>query len=232
MKEENYVVATIKPWNKRVFNEKISKYPGKWHLIAKSSDLKFSFINEIRPKYIFFPHWSELVPESIINITECVCFHATDLPFGRGGSPIQNLISRGYKETIISALRMTKQIDAGPIYMKRHLSLEGLAEDIFARASNVISEMIFEIIRNEPAPKKQLGNPTFFKRRTPDQSEVLEEIDSLDKLYDHVRMLDADGYPRAFMNYGQFRLEFSKPSFQNDIIETSVRISINNKKDD
>ncbi len=46
----------------------------------------------------------------------CVVFHMTDLPFGRGGSPLQNLISRGIYKTKISAIKVVKEIDAGPIY--------------------------------------------------------------------------------------------------------------------
>ena len=41
----------------------------------------------------------------------------TDLPFGRGGSPLQNLIVRGYKETMLSAIKCVGEVDAGPIYI-------------------------------------------------------------------------------------------------------------------
>ena len=58
----------------------------------------------------------------------------TDLPFGRGGSPLQNLITRGISKTKISALRCNEEIDAGPIYLKRPLSLHGSAEEIYQLA--------------------------------------------------------------------------------------------------
>ena len=47
----------------------------------------------------------------------------TDVPFGRGGSPLQNLISRGIYETKISAFRCVAEMDAGPVYPKRPFSL-------------------------------------------------------------------------------------------------------------
>jgi len=37
----------------------------------------------------------------------------TDLSYGRGGSPLQNLIVRGYKDTMISALWIEKELDSG-----------------------------------------------------------------------------------------------------------------------
>lgn len=42
----------------------------------------------------------------------------TNLPYGRGGSPVQNLILNGHKKTIISALNVTKDLDAGDVYLK------------------------------------------------------------------------------------------------------------------
>ena len=76
-------------------------------------------VRSLKPRYVFFPHWSWKVPDDILGATECVCFHMTDVPFGRGGSPLQNLIVRGHTETRVSALRMVSEPDAGPVYMKR-----------------------------------------------------------------------------------------------------------------
>ena len=69
----------------------------------------------------------------------------TDLPYGRGGSPLQNLIVRGHSETKISALKVEKKLDTGDIYLKKNLSLEGSAQKIFQRANTSIIDMIKEI---------------------------------------------------------------------------------------
>lgn len=66
-----------------------------------------------------------MVPEAVLIAAECVCFHMTDVPYGRGGSPLQNLIVRKHKKTKLTALKMTEEIDAGPVYCKRELSLDG-----------------------------------------------------------------------------------------------------------
>ena len=96
---------------------------------------------------------------------ECVAFHMTDLPFGRGGSPLQNLILRGFKETVITAFRVTDEWDAGPIYLKRPLSLEGTAQEIFDRASRIIyNDMIPFILMNDIVPAPQTGEVVVFHR--------------------------------------------------------------------
>ena len=233
MENKNYIVATIKNWNIKVYDEVILHYPGNWHLITDPKDLTVENIKSLNPKYIFFPHWSHLVPTEILDVTTCICFHETDLPYGRGGSPLQNLISRGHKNTVISALKMSEEIDAGPIYLKKILSLEGLGEEIYIRASRIIAEMIKTIITENPNPKKQVGKPTVFNRRTPSQSEVPTEINTLASLFDHIRMMDAKSYPKAFIESDGFKYEISRPSLKTEELLADVRITkIVNKNND
>jgi len=232
MNKQVYVVATLKPWNKMVYSEVISKYPGKWYLITKSKDLTVSKIRALNPKYIFFPHWNHIVPEEILDLSHCICFHETDLPYGRGGSPLQNLIVRGHKNTVVTAFKMIKELDAGPVYIKRPLSLDGLAEEIFIRAAYIIAEMIKSIITENLEPVEQLGEPAVFHRRKPSQSKIPVETNDLLKLFDHIRMLDATGYPNAYFNLGIFRCEISKPALKTGEIYANIRITKRNEETD
>jgi len=232
MAKQVYVVATVKPWNKMVFNEVISRYPGEWYLISKQKDLTASKIRTLNPKYIFFPHWHYIVSKEILDLSHCICFHETDLPYGRGGSPIQNLIARGHKKTVITAFKMIKEPDAGPVYIKRPLSLDGLAEEIYIRAAYIIAEMIKSIITKNLEPVEQLGEPTLFQRRKPSQSEMPVETVDLFKLFDHIRMLDAKGYPKAYFNFGVFRYEISNPVLKTGEIHANIRITKEDEKTD
>lgn len=225
MKKKVYIVATIRPWNIQAFQDTIRHYPGIWHLITDVKELTPGRIKKLKPRYIFFPHWNHIIPASIMDLAECVCFHETDVPFGRGGSPIQNLIVHGRKKTKITALQMTQELDAGPVYLKRPLALEGLAEEIFIRASGIVAEMIREIIDNEPVPRAQKGKPVKFPRRTPEQSVIPLELTTLHELFEHLRMLDAAEYPKAFIEHGGYRFEFSRPALRTGSIEADVRIA-------
>ena len=93
-----YVVAGSQPWNRLVFDETIRLFPGKWHYVSTPPALDAKWLVQIEPRYVFFLHWSTRIPREIFEQHECVVFHMTDLPFGRGGSPLQNLILRGHKE--------------------------------------------------------------------------------------------------------------------------------------
>ena len=80
----NYVVASSKTWFKE--HLKSSEYKKlSIHEISTKKDLNLMNLDAINPRYIFFPHWSHLVP-------------------------LQNLTSRGLKNTGISALKMSEEI--------------------------------------------------------------------------------------------------------------------------
>lgn len=219
-----YLVVGSHPWNQLVFEEVIANFPGEWSYLGSPEELNIEAVRRINPRYIFFLHWSWKVPDQIIDEFECVCFHMTDVPFGRGGSPLQNLIIRGYKDTKLTALQMTNEFDAGPIYIKELLSLDGNAEQIYIRATYMAAEMINRIIETTPEPFPQEGEVVVFKRRKPQESEI-PRLESLVSLYDFVRMLDAEGYPRAFLEYKSFRFEFSKASCCEDRIVAEVTIT-------
>jgi methionyl-tRNA formyltransferase len=221
--KNKYVVVGSRSWSRRIFKEVISSFPGRWYFASKPEKLSADWLEGIKPKYIFFVHWNWKVPEEIINKYECVCFHMTDVPYGRGGSPLQNLIIRGLRRTKLTALRMTHEFDSGPVYFKKDLGLEGNAEEIYLRASYLAAQMIKHIIRTNPSPVPQKGRVVVFRRRQPKDSEI-KKMANLQKLYNLIRMLDAEGYPRAFINYRGFRYEFSNAVLDNEKIKACVKI--------
>ena len=210
----NYIIATDKPWHVDYFISNRHKLSGNWSLATCPADLEEQ-ASKLLPRFIFFPHWSEIVPAKIFEKYDCVCFHMTDVPFGRGGSPLQNLIVRGHTKTVVSALKMNEGIDSGPVYLKRALDLTGSALDIFQRTAPVCFDMMHKIQMEEITPVEQAGEPTIYKRRTPAESRIPEAL-TIEKLYDFVRMLDAPNYPRAFFSYGDFRIEMFNARVNND----------------
>jgi len=207
---KTYIILSQKTWNNNLVERLQQQFPKhKFIHISTREDFTQKHLQELNPDKVFIPHWSYIIPESIWGNFECIVFHMTDLPYGRGGSPLQNLIVRGHKETKISALRVEKGLDTGDIYLKKPLSLYGSAEEIYMRASGIIETMIEEIIQNNPKPKKQTGEPVEFKRRKAAESDI-SGLNELDTIYDYIRMLDAEGYPKACLTIGDIKYEFSR----------------------
>lgn len=212
------IIATIKSWNiERAYA--LQEQVQKEHEIlvyTKKEELTVEKIKKFNPDLILMPHWSYLIPNEITEQWSCVVFHMTDLPYGRGGSPLQNLIARGHKETMISAIKVTEKLDGGPVYMKKPLSLAGSAQEIFIRCAEIVfGEMIPIFLKGIPAAAEQVGEPVVFKRRKPEEGKITGDM-SPEKIYDYIRMLDAEGYPRAYLDYGSYRLEFEQAVLSED----------------
>ena len=219
----NYLVCGHRIWSYRAFHEVLTTLPGAWHFTSSPSFLTRGFVEFVKPDKIFFPHWSSIIPADIFDNWECIGFLSSDLPYGRGGSPIQNLIATGATDTKLSAFRITEHLDAGDIYLKKPLSLEGSAEEIYLRMSYLTAFMIREIIETSPTPTPQEGKYTLFRRRQPHESEIPECRD-LYQLFRHIQMLDAEGYPKAFLIRDSFRYEFSRVQMKDGKLIADVEI--------
>lgn len=193
--------------------------------VRARSELTEEALAACDPSHVFLPHWSWKVPRGVYERFQCIVFHMTDVPFGRGGSPLQNLVVRGIENTKLTALRCVDQIDAGPIYLKRPLSTLGTAEEVYLRAAKLMHPMIVDIVRSGLLPKTQSGEIVQFARRLPEDGNLLN-ANGLNEVHDMIRMLDADGYPNAFLEAGSLRLEFSGASLHHDHLLANVRISL------
>jgi len=222
-----FIILSEKKWHRELFINLKNKFSQeKWIHIYKKEDFNYENLLLLNPSKIFIPHWSYIISNEIYSNFDCIIFHMTDLPYGRGGSPLQNLIVRGHKSTKISAIKVQNGIDTGDIYLKKDLSLLGTAQEIFNRSSGIIIRMIEEILINNLIPTPQVGEVVKFKRRKPEDSN-LESLENLKDIFDYTRMLDGEGYPNAFLETEFFKFEFFDAKLDNkqNSIKANVRIS-------
>lgn len=215
MRKERIIIATIKSWNVNNADKLKEMLKDKYDIFIFSTneELTSGRVKDIDPKYIFFPHWSWMIPSSIYEQHECIVFHMADLPYGRGGSPLQNSILKRLYNTKITAIRVEKGVDTGKVYLKEDIYIGlGSAEEIFIKASEIIFyKLIPHILENSPAPCDQQGEIVEFRRRTAAESDMTHILfKSLDEIYDFIRMLDAEGYPKALIKLGDFKVQFSE----------------------
>jgi methionyl-tRNA formyltransferase len=219
------VVANINPEFEDLIKDLEKEYPGQVLEISKKEKLTFERLQSFNPDYIFFTHWSYMIKKDVFENFNCIVFHMTDLPYGRGGSPLQNLIVRGHKITKLSAIKVSEGLDEGDLFLKKDLSLEGSAREIFSRASKVASSMVKEIISEDLKAVPQEGDVTLFSRRKPNESDI-SSLKSLDVVNDYIRMLDADGYPHAFLETASLKLQFTEASLIDGKLVAKVEFSV------
>jgi len=173
-------------------------------IIRNRNQYDEKIIHDFIPDYILFYGWSWIIPEEIINNFKCIMLHPSPLPKYRGGSPVQNQIIAGEKESAVTLFQMNNKMDAGDIIAQKQFPLSGSLENIF----NTISKIGLELTLNNVIKAKKLiktpqkhEDATYCKRRKPEQSEItIEELTSrpAEYIYNKVRML-ADPYPNAYI---------------------------------
>jgi methionyl-tRNA formyltransferase len=243
MKKLQYILASkASPFSEKLYI-KLKNVNSSIEWVKTTDDLNV-ILTEVDPdtlRHIFFFHWNWIVSKTIYDIYSCVVIHTSNLPLGKGGSPIQNQIYDDIWQTKVNAIKMIGQLDAGPIYFSEAISLQGTIDDIW----NIILEASYKIIlkmfdNQFLIPSAQIKEETndnitteVYKRRHPEQSEITTNM-TIDKLYNHIRMLDGYDYPVAFLKNGNLKLEFTRAKFDrhnNKILADVIITHIDTKED-
>ena len=129
--------------------------------------------------------------------------HASDLPRGRGWSPLTWQILEGCRRIPVTLFEAAESVDSGPIYAQTWLETSGLEliDELRAGLCRATEELCEAFVAEYPASaargRPQRGKPTFYARRRPRDSRI--DIDT--PLRDHINLLrtaDPDRYPVWF----------------------------------
>lgn len=217
-----YLFCAYRKWALELY-DMISKKHKNFVLLNDPKKLTTKYLQRINPEIIFFPDWSWIIPKEIFTSYKCICFHESNLPKFRGGSPLQNQIIRGIEKTKSTAFIMTEGLDEGNILLQKNLSLKGSLDEIFERMIENDYYMIVRIINGRYKTQKQVGKPTVFKRRKPADSELKHLNYDKKYLYNFIRML-SDPYPNAFLRVGNKKIIFKSAKYDDKKLECVVEI--------
>ena len=93
----------------------------------------------------------------------------------------------------------------------------------FSRIATCVEKLIVLICQNNPHPIDQNGEVVAFKRLSNSDNELLSKH-SIKELYDRIRMVDGLDYPRAFINYGNHKIEFLEAYLDGNHLLAKVKI--------
>ena len=163
---------------------------------------------------ILFYGWSWKIKKDIYEKYKSFMLHPSPLPRYRGGSPLQNQIISGEKNSAVTIFKINEILDGGDIYFQKKMSLNGSLNQIFDKMVKIGTEGTLKIISRKKIKviKQNHKKASFYKRRTPEQSEItLNEIKnkSANYIYNKIRMLE-DPYPNAFIKLRKRKLFIKK----------------------
>lgn len=135
-----------------------------------------------------------------------IVVHESDLPRGKGWSPVSWQVLEGKNKIPVTLFEANKNIDAGVIYSQEFIELNGseLLDEIKTQQGLITNRLIEKFIASYPDVKgeKQVGESTFYDRRTPKDSE-LDINKTIKEQFNLLRIVDNQRYPAHFTINGE-----------------------------
>jgi len=137
---------------------------------VKNNEELFNKIRSLNPNLIIVAAYGKILPNEILNINQfgCLNVHPSLLPKYRGPSPIQTALFNGDDKTGVSIMRLTAQMDAGPILAQREITLTGLEKysdlekKIAEESARLLDANLIPYLSNELSLQEQNENEVSF----------------------------------------------------------------------
>jgi len=200
--------------------------PKKAKVEFQKDGVVYDKIMQICPETIITPGWSWYIPKETLEYCPCVTYHPGKLPKDRGGSPIQNQMRNGEKWTYVNVMKQEEGLDKGGIYLKKKISLDGYADDVWKRMTSAGVLLTKEYLRGigsrslKPVPQPN-EEPTIYKRVKPKDAELKPSNQSAIQMYNIIRAhyeTDPNSYvvPACIKLTNDLKLEIYTASMENN----------------
>lgn len=187
--------------------------PKSWYVFyVKELITSLSVIHNV--KHIF--HKSEITNGDIMFLLSCenilnskyfkfhknnIVIHPSKLPLGKGWSPLAWQVLENKNSIPFTLFEINNELDAGEIYIVKYLNLKGheLNDEIKDLQGKLFNHMVLEFVNtyNKMESVKQLGNETFYSKRTKLDSELNVDL-SIKEQFNLLRIVDNERYPAHF----------------------------------
>lgn len=157
---------------------------------------------------LFMISYAEII-SSLDRAAYCVSLvlHASDLPHGRGWSPHIWELIKGAEKITLSLLEAEDAVDSGRIWhqitlpIPKHALWDEINEQLFSAEIDLIDYAVKEFDMVIPFEQNQNIEPTYYPRRTPDDSKIDPEL-SIATQFDLIRVCDKNRFPSYFYLHG------------------------------
>jgi len=179
-------------------------YFPKEYSLKNSQDLDFFEKNNF--DILLIGGWQRLIPENILKSFKIggIGFHGSSefLPKGRGRSPVNWSLIEGKNQFILHAFLMTPGVDDGDVLEHEIFDITqwDTCQTIYYKISiiqkQILEKLIPKLISNNFKKNPQIGEPTFYPKRTPDDG-LIDWSKPMIEIYNLIRALTKP-YPGAF----------------------------------
>lgn len=163
-----------------------------------------------RGELCFFLSYSRIVPRSVlVRHQHNLVVHASDLPRGRGMSPLTWQILEGTNKIVVTLLEAEDVVDTGVIYLQTHLDLDGteLLPELRNGIARATKALCMQFIDDYPSvvaqAREQTGEKGSLYRRRGFKDSQVDPFKSLEQQFNLLRVVDNECYPAWFEYRGR-----------------------------
>jgi methionyl-tRNA formyltransferase len=185
--------------------------PNSW-IIPYALQLKSILIKQ--HEVIFTHNHGDVIAGDVLMLLSCeklfkqlnlnknnLVVHESDLPKGKGWSPLTWQIIEGKNEIPVTLIEATEQVDAGDIYGQEIIVLKGteLVDGLREKQGEATIKLLLNFIENYPnnERKKQEGEESFYPRRKSEHNQ-LDIHKTIAEQFNLLRVCDNERYPAWF----------------------------------
>ncbi|MCD6238902.1 MAG: methionyl-tRNA formyltransferase [Thermotogae bacterium] len=155
---------------------------------------------------VFILSYFKIIPPKFLSMhRHNIVVHESNLPKGKGWAPLFWQILEGKNKIPIVLFEASENVDDGDIYLKDFLIFEGheLYDEIREKQAKKTIELCLRFIDDyeKLKPKKQRGKSTFYRRRTPADSE-LDINKTIKEQFNLLRIVNNENFPAFFYYKG------------------------------
>ncbi len=165
----------------------------------------------------FYLSCSRIVPKEVLaRFAHNLVVHESDLPCGKGWSPLTWQVLAGADRIPITLFEAAEAVDAGPIYLQDVIALDGseLVDELRGKQAKATLDLCRRMVDSYPVvlerARAQSGDGSWYPRRRPADS-AFDPTGPVAEQFDLLRVADPDRYPAFFdLRGSRYKLRIEK----------------------
>ena len=189
----------------------------------KDNHEEFEYFKNIEADLAIVVAYGQIIPKNFLNLTKkgFINIHASILPKWRGAAPIQRSIMNLDKETGISIMKITEELDSGPVCniykidLEKNLNANDISEKLSLLAAEKILDNIDDIINEKAKFKEQDHSKATYASKIQKAEGKIDWNDSAQNIIGKINGLYP--IPSAFFTFKGERYKILKGEIGNSI---------------
>ena len=208
----------------------------------KNNEEEYKFLKSFNADLAIVVAYGQIIPKEFLSLTKkgFINIHASLLPKWRGAAPIQRSIMNQDEETGISIMKITEELDSGPISntykikLDHNLNAQEISEKLSFLAAEKILDNVDEILDGKSNFIEQDHSKATYAKKIIKSEGIINWGDEPSKIIGKINGLFPS--PGAFFNYNGERYKILKAEIgsgigkNGEVITNSLEIACGNNK--